>query len=352
MFRGHALLVTVNENRDHLISSLGNTVLDDGNAVEQTLLDEDVCGYAINHVKRLSGVDASHDRITSAIEAFASSIREDDPFLMYFSGHGGLHSDGTFLVPYDADIRTGADLLYSDELSNSLGRLPSKRKLIIIDACHSGGLNLSGSVAKGPKYISNAVLNAMAEGEGVVVITSSRSNEVSYIQAGDPLSLFTKHLVSGLRGAGGHDKSGFVRVFDLFNYVAENVRKEESRQAPVYAAHHQDINFPIAFCGAAEKRIQVPRPVLNDGAGNLSDLLLQTLCDLYPLGPSDQEIWQRAGGDLSRLDLAGSGRTVWLRAVRDIERGGSPSARKIIAAAYEDYPLNNKLQNLLSIVDK
>lgn len=345
-FRGKALLITVNENRDSQIGSLGDPVLADGDAVEQALLDEDVCGYGRANVTRLSGKDASLVKITSTLDTLAGSVGENDPFLLYFSGHGGVTNEGTILAPYDAASAIQSGLLTSDQLADSLRRLPSKRKLVIIDACHAGGLNLSGGLAKSAKSLSNAVLSSMAAGEGVVVIASSRSSEVSYIRPGDPLSLFTKHFVSAMRGAGGHDASGFVRVFDLFNYVAERVRQEEPRQAPVYAAHHQDLNFPVAFCAATEKRVKAPQFTLSDHNGRHSELLLQTLCDLYPLGPSDQDIWLRAGGDLSRLNLAGSGRLTWMRAFRYIEQGASVSASKVINAAYDDYPMNRRLQIL------
>ena len=63
--------------------------------------------------------------------------------------------------------------------------------------------------------------------------------EPSLILRRDSTSLFTKHLANGLLGHGGHSKDGFVRVFDLFNYVAVEVRQEVPEQSPVYAAYHK-----------------------------------------------------------------------------------------------------------------
>ena len=55
----------------------------------------------------------------------------------------------------------------------------------------------------------------------------------------------------------------------------------------------------------------------------------------------DQEIWARAGGDPSRLDLNGTGRAVWFRAMRSLRLGGGGAGirrESLIAAALDDYP--------------
>ena len=67
---------------------------------------------------------------------------------------------------------------------------------------------------------------------------------------------------------------------------------------------------------------------------------------LYPLGPTDQAIWERAGGDLSRLRLSGQGRTDWYRAIQFIDRGGSVTFDMICNEALLDFPKNRDLEHL------
>ena len=43
--------------------------------------------------------------------------------------------------------------------------------------------------------------------------------------------------------------------------------------------------------------------------------LLDLAPALYPTGPTDRDVWARAGGDISRLDLSPDGRTAWRRAL-------------------------------------
>lgn len=345
-FSGRALIITVSENFSPTISNLGAAVESDGEAIMQVLQNTEICGYDDSKVKQLSGKQTTLANINSAIQDAAKSLDPEDPFLFFYSGHGGMTAEGGILAPYDANLNNKSGILKSSDLAEMMKSLPSKRKLLVIDACNSGGLTLTAPITKGAKPLSNSILRELESGEGLVVIASSRSTESSYIQPGDPLSLFTKHIVAALKGAAGHDSEGFVRVFDLFNFVAENVRKEEPQQSPVYAAYHQDSNFPVAYCAATEKRQKSvdATPAPSSGA------LLDTFCALYPLGPIDQDIWIRAGGDLSRIQLTGTGRLDWSRAIREIERGSATTENDIIQAATEDYPYNRKLSSLTKAI--
>lgn len=67
--------------------------------------------------------------------------------------------------------------------------------------------------------------------------------------------------------------------------------------------------------------------------------LINVLCKLYPEGVKDTRIWQRAGGDLSRIQLSTSGLTQWVDAVDLIENGGtSVSINVLIELVKSDFP--------------
>ena len=70
---------------------------------------------------------------------------------------------------------------------------------------------------------------------------------------------------------------------------------------------------------------------------------------LYPLGPTDQSIWERAGGDVSRIMITQQGRTDWFRALQLLEKGGggaSSHMATLIAEALADYPFHPELKQL------
>lgn len=74
----------------------------------------------------------------------------------------------------------------------------------------------------------------------------------------------------------------------------------------------------------------------------------QIMADLFPLGPTDQDIWLRAGGDVSRLKLSGSGRAQWFAALRLISLGGggSISRESLIDPVLDEFPAHRELKAL------
>lgn len=70
---------------------------------------------------------------------------------------------------------------------------------------------------------------------------------------------------------------------------------------------------------------------------------------LYPHGPGQDEVWSRAGGDMSALALQPSGKGSWHAAVRTLRLGGggahiNPST--LISTMLEDYHANDDLKRL------
>ena len=79
----------------------------------------------------------------------------------------------------------------------------------------------------------------------------------------------------------------------------------------------------------------------------LYDLLVETACELYPSGPMHGEIWARANGSPSQLDLSGTGQRQWDAAIRKVRNGNQVCATSLIAEMLDDYPLNNRLNYLV-----
>lgn len=79
--------------------------------------------------------------------------------------------------------------------------------------------------------------------------------------------------------------------------------------------------------------------VFGDPGDNRWRDLRSLLVRLYPGGPLDERIWQRAGGDLSRLSVRASGRTAWYDAVSLLERGGGGATlSSLLSEAQDDFP--------------
>jgi len=77
--------------------------------------------------------------------------------------------------------------------------------------------------------------------------------------------------------------------------------------------------------------------------------LEELLVSRYPLGPTAGEIWNRAGGDLSVLDLGQNGKASWHSAIRRLRLGGGGqniTFAALLACAIEDYPNSPELTAL------
>jgi hypothetical protein len=76
--------------------------------------------------------------------------------------------------------------------------------------------------------------------------------------------------------------------------------------------------------------------------------------NLYPHGPGQNEVWSRAGGDISALNLNSAGRGSWHAALRILRLGGGGefiTRSTLIETILEDYPANMDLKRLTTFLD-
>ena len=103
-----------------------------------------------------------------------------------------------------------------------------------------------------------------------------------------------------------------------------------------------------AFAFELLARLALTSPIGDDH--NLHDLV----ADLYPQGPAERSIWERAGGDPSRIQVTGIGRSLWWAALRDLNLGGGGeniTLPRLIETMLADYPGNPALANLARSVE-
>jgi hypothetical protein len=347
--QGHALLIGVANYQQ--ISSLPAAILNDVNDIAATLSSPNYCGYAPANVITLLDADATRAAVLKGLGELAARATPDDTACVFFSGHGGVvgspGNEDSVLVTVDSDL---ADIentsISSDELAAALAQIKAKRLLVFIDACHAGGAAISKSLTdgKGHELKSGYTQNTVAKlaiGIGRALMASCRADEVSAVLIGARNSVFTTALLAGLRGAADKSASGYIKVFDLFNYISEEVPKLiPDGQHPIFKADNLEVNFAIALSQGGKKSPYNPEitPTVQEAAP--WSVLEEVMVELYPFGPRDQEIWSRAGGDLSRLQLHPTGQATWHAALRTLKQGGGGrniSFRSLLKTAKEDF---------------
>jgi hypothetical protein len=80
-------------------------------------------------------------------------------------------------------------------------------------------------------------------------------------------------------------------------------------------------------------------------------LLEDTATKLYPHGPDEMHLWERAGGDNADLQQGSSGRWQWHEVIRKIRSGHEVTSSQLITTMITDFPHNNELRFLAQDVE-
>ncbi|MFZ1402917.1 MAG: caspase family protein, partial [Anaerolineae bacterium] len=227
------------------INSLPSTVLKDAQDMADLLVDQSVCGYARANVHLLLDGQATQAAIRQELASLAHGADADSTVLFYISSHGGRIESGPYageyLLPVDtrftSDQKLAETAISGTEFTAALRAIPAGKLLVVFDCCHSGGIGQPKD-ATAPAFkagLPDSYYDALKAGRGRAILASSRSTEYSWVLTGDTNSLFTKHLLAGLRG-GIAAEDGLIRIFDLFEYLQPRVTGDRKDQHPIFKA--------------------------------------------------------------------------------------------------------------------
>lgn len=249
----YALVVGIADYKH--INPLPATVVNDAQGLWSVLMDPRTCAYDKDRVTLLLNEQATRDGLRRAFKDAAQKCDNDSTFLLFVSCHGGRIENGKnsceYLLPADTVSENEETLartaISGERLTRYLKAIQARKLVAIFDCCHAAGIGQAKH--PGPLRLktglSEQYYNQLKTGFGRVVFCSSRDTEYSYVRANDSNSIFTKHLLAGLRG-GAPGPGGVIRVFDLFHYLQPKVTAEEPNQHPVFKCEVED-NFPIAL---------------------------------------------------------------------------------------------------------
>jgi hypothetical protein len=251
---GHALLVGIDEYADPTIQSLGIVPRVDAEDIAGVLRDPARCGYLPERVRTLMGRHATRKAILYELDHLRTATTADSSAMVYFSGHGSHLPDGDYLLPADADGSSPEQMsrtaISAAEVNDRLNAIPAGKLLTILDCCHAGGVAAP---------VGNELYVRLASGSGRAVLAACASGEqATRLKETDRNSLFTTHLLAGLRGKAATD-DGLIKVFGLFEYVSLQVVAAYRHQHPEFHATVR-ANFPVALNLAQESGVVARDP--------------------------------------------------------------------------------------------
>ena len=221
------------------------------------------------------GIPASVDQLEQDIEYVKNNLGPNEPFVFYFSGHGGRHYDsfGEYAVEPGTEI-AGSDpddewlFLYGsipsydftdwsqtavteERLNEMIAEIPSPKKLIVIDACNSGGfVGPSADVDKIPQnyyetdtsYSNTSVSGIFSKSfslyfaypsvpdteipaSNALVLSAAGELEESWEASNLGHGIFTYYLLQTGEYADGNG-DGWVSVDEVYQYASYMIMEE------------------------------------------------------------------------------------------------------------------------------
>lgn len=209
------------------------------------------------------------------LEAFLSETTVNDVVILFVAGHGVLDANfDYYFATYDMDFNSpkGRGLAY-DDLEAVLDGIKAKRKILIMDTCHSGEIdeeeaffseedeeqeeNISfravGDAVKidetkaSPSKMMNLLFNDLRRGTGATVISSAGGAEYAMESAEWKNGLFTYCMLMGLKnGKADLNGDGEIYLIELQTYVTEKVKGlSHGKQIPNSRIQNLELDFRV-----------------------------------------------------------------------------------------------------------
>jgi hypothetical protein len=177
-------------------------------------------------------IDPDHSKMGETIETWLRSRDKKDLILLYIAGHGIKDVARQLYFTASTSRKVEGELVTSTAVSaqNVQGwlRTSAKRQIVILDCCFSGAFGDLLAQDDGSVDVE-AALGA----EGRVVLTSSSSMQYSFQQREGELSVYTHHLIEGIRtGAADLDDDGKISTDELHEYTCRKVQEESHGMHP------------------------------------------------------------------------------------------------------------------------
>ena len=232
------------------------------------------------HITYLLNEKATKAEIEKYLYYTLPKAGKDDTVVLFLSGHGRfdpMRPKEFFFLPYDAEneyiAATGVKMSGLDFLNG----VNAEKVLLIADACHAGGFSQMKPKASIPSL--ELFLKEAKNSSGKAIITSSKDGQLSWELPGQANSVFTYHLLEGLKGKADRDHDGLVTLNEAYEYAYARTKEEtKGHQHPQFEGSVVG-TFPLSFVGAALSEEQLNAKLLASAKdGNVQEANAALAC--------------------------------------------------------------------------
>jgi hypothetical protein len=374
-----ALLVGIDDYADPALQGLA-FASKDATDLARVLSDPAVGGW--DHVRVVTaGPDATAAGLVQVFEDLGATLRRDDTFFLYLSGHGTLALDGIdgtrlFFIPSDGRVDdpfgTAIDIGW---LEQAVSDLPARRRVMVLDTCHDGRSKSALSQAtasslralKGPAPAPDPIAVSESEARLFAAEVHQPAMEDPNLQNG----VYTHFLINALtrdRAAADLDRDGLVDVVEAHAWARDGTLRHTGGQQVPRAEYRVVGREEIWLAGDPSRRQDAERAMVSSwdalldharlfvdgtsrgvlpGAFDLSEG--QHLVEV--VGPSGQTLARRRivaepGAHYALEDLVGASRpSPWVTAGVDVYTVGGAALERATVGAVQagvDWPVGER----------
>jgi uncharacterized caspase-like protein len=225
---------------------------------------------------KLINEEATREKILSTKD-FLMQSKVDDQVILFVAGHGLLDDKlDWYFATHDVDFENpSARGVSYDELEGLLDGIPARKKLFLMDACHSGEVDKEASVLitanitdggavksrgfKGKKVekkslglqnsfeLMQQLFADLNKGTGAMVISSAGGAEYAFESSEWNNGVFTYSLLEGMKTKNADkNKDGQIMVSELRDYVIDKVQNlTEGKQRPTSRKENLEFDFKV-----------------------------------------------------------------------------------------------------------
>ena len=160
--------------------------------------------------------EVTKPRIQKEIDALAKTIRPDDVFVFYISGHGAAYNGDYYFISYDfngSDISTAVS---KEFILEQLSKISASKTVLLLDTCNSG------AIVNGGGGDSNTAFARLSHKTGQAIIAASSDTQTA-MEGYEGHGVFTYALIDALSGKADFINDNKISLQEVNLYVSNFV---------------------------------------------------------------------------------------------------------------------------------
>jgi nucleoside phosphorylase len=209
-----------------------------------------------------------------------------------------------------------------------------------------GRARSNGGVWPGTGREPESFVGPIVVGEKVVVDERADVAQIISETFSDAIAVDMEDF-GALRGGAANERAKTIAIRGISDLIAHKADADAGGSQQLAAANGAAFLFDLLDRLASSTMVAASEAVAPPPTDRV-DQFVSVVRRLYPGGPEQDALWERAGGDPSRLNREGAGATRWWHAIQLVENGGGGNITfdTLLTQMRADYANNDDLNRL------